>query len=75
MSCVDATVFSRMRRSIRTMALAEVPDDLPDPLTMSIEDLRAEVEGGRIAYATLVHDLTQARERIIALERAAAWGR
>lgn len=28
--------------------------DLPDPETMSIEDLRAEVEGGRIAYEHMI---------------------
>lgn len=28
--------------------------ELPDPATMSVEDLRAEVEGGRIAYEHMI---------------------
>lgn len=32
----------------------EVTPNLPDPNTMTIEELRAEVQGGRIAYAALI---------------------
>lgn len=42
---------------------AVVPADLPPVDTMSVDDLRAEVDGGRIAYADLVEDLRLAKHR------------
>lgn len=40
-----------------------IPHDLPAPESMSREDLVAEVDGGRIAYADLVEDLRAAKHR------------
>lgn len=39
-------------------------EELPDVAAMTIEDLRAEVEGGRVAYGDLVEDLRACRKRI-----------
>lgn len=46
--------------------------NLPTVESMTLEELRAEVEGGRIAYATLVEDESELREKVRRLESLVA---
>lgn len=68
--CMTLLEASRLVRRIqRAMAVARkgdprIPKELPPAAEMTREDLEAEVEGGRIAYAHLVELLQAAHETL-----------
>lgn len=53
----------------RTRSVASTRPELPDPATMTFEELRAEVEGGRDAFEVVVVDLHRARDEVRRLRR------
>ena len=58
------STYRALARNALSGGSTETRPELPDPATMSVEDLRAEVEGGRDAFEYLVGVLVETREKL-----------